>query len=46
MWKTQAWMGVILKWSFKEWDGGMDRTSLAEDRGMWQALVKDLVASQ
>jgi hypothetical protein len=30
---------IILKWIFKEWDGGMDRIDLALDTDRWPALV-------
>jgi hypothetical protein len=30
---------TILKWIFKEWDGGMDWIELAQYRDMWRALV-------
>jgi hypothetical protein len=30
---------IILKWTFKQWDGGMDWIGVAEDRDRWRALV-------
>jgi hypothetical protein len=30
---------IILKWSFKKWDGGMDGIDVPQDRDGWQALV-------
>jgi hypothetical protein len=29
---------IILKWIFKEWDGGMDWFELAQDRDRWRNL--------
>jgi hypothetical protein len=29
---------IILKWTFKKWDGGMDWIELAQDRDRWWAL--------
>jgi hypothetical protein len=31
---------MILKWIFKQWDGGMEWIVLALDRDRWQALFK------
>jgi hypothetical protein len=31
--------GIIYKWVFEQWDGGMDWIDLAEDRDRWRALV-------
>jgi hypothetical protein len=31
--------GIILKWTFEKWDGGMDWLDLAEDRARWLAVV-------
>jgi hypothetical protein len=30
---------IILKWLFKQWDGGMDWIELAEDTERWRAVV-------
>jgi hypothetical protein len=30
---------IILKWIFKQWDGGMDWIELAQDRERWRVLV-------
>jgi len=30
---------MILKWLFKNWDGGMDWIGLAQKRGGWRAVV-------
>jgi len=30
---------IILRWSFRTWDGGIDWIDLAEDRGRWRAHV-------
>ena len=30
---------IILKWVFKNWDGGMDWINLAQERDRWWALV-------
>jgi hypothetical protein len=31
--------GIILKWLFKKWDGGMDWIELTQDRDRLRALV-------
>jgi hypothetical protein len=31
--------GIILKWIFKKWNGGMDWIDMAQDRNRWRALV-------
>jgi hypothetical protein len=30
---------IVLKWSFKKWDWGMDCIYLAGDKDTWQAVV-------
>jgi hypothetical protein len=30
---------IILKWTFRKWDGGMDWIDLAQDRDICRALV-------
>jgi hypothetical protein len=30
---------IILKWTFKKWDGGMDWIDMVQDRDRWRALV-------
>jgi hypothetical protein len=30
---------IILKWSFKKWDGGIEWIELARDRDRWRAVV-------
>jgi hypothetical protein len=32
--------GIILKWTFKKWDKGMDWIDMAQDRNWWRALVR------
>jgi hypothetical protein len=31
--------GIILRWMFRKWDGGMDWIGLAQDRDRWRVLV-------
>jgi hypothetical protein len=31
--------GIILRWIFKKWDGGVDWIDLAQNRNGWRALV-------
>jgi hypothetical protein len=31
--------GIILKWIFTQWDGGMDWNDMAQDRDRWRPLV-------
>jgi hypothetical protein len=28
--------GIILRWIFRKWDGGMDGVGLAQDRNRWR----------
>jgi hypothetical protein len=30
---------IILKWIFEKWNGGMDYTILAQDKGRWWAIL-------
>jgi len=30
---------IILRWSFRKWDGAMDWIDLAQDRDRWRTLV-------
>jgi hypothetical protein len=34
---------IILKWIFKQWDGGMDWIDLAQGRGRWWAVVNTVM---
>jgi hypothetical protein len=31
----------ILKWTLKEWDGGMDCVYMVQERNRWQAVVNN-----
>jgi hypothetical protein len=37
---------IILKWTFKKWDGGMDWIGLALDRDKWRAAVNAVMNLQ
>jgi hypothetical protein len=37
---------IILKWIFKEWNGGIDRIYLAQDRDVWRAVVNTVMNLQ
>jgi hypothetical protein len=39
-------MGIILKWSFEKWDGGMDWIDLAQDWNRWRAVVSVVMSLQ
>jgi len=34
---------IILRWSFKKWDGGMEWIDLALDRNRWLGLVNSVM---
>ena len=34
---------IVLRWTFRKWDGGMDWIDLAEYRDRWRALVNALM---
>jgi hypothetical protein len=55
VWKPESrdhWQGpgldgkIILKWIFRRWDGGMDWLDLAQNRGGWWAVVKEVMNFQ
>jgi hypothetical protein len=33
--------GIILKYIFKKWDGGMDWIDMVQDRNRWRAVVNN-----
>jgi hypothetical protein len=37
---------IILKRSFEQWNGGMDRTDLAQDMDRWRAVVNAVMNLQ
>ena len=34
---------IILRWSFKKWDGGMDWIDMAQVRKMWPSLINAVI---
>jgi hypothetical protein len=36
-------MGIILRWIFRKWGGGMDWIYLAQYRDRWQALLNSVM---
>ena len=30
---------IILRWTYRKWEGAMDRIDLAQNRDRWQGLV-------
>jgi hypothetical protein len=36
---------IILKWTFKKWDGGLDWIDMAQNRDRWWALVNAVMNS-
>ena len=35
---------MILKWTLRKWDEGMDWTGLAQDRDRWHALANTVIS--
>jgi hypothetical protein len=36
-------MGIILRWIFRKWEGGIDWINLAQDKNRWRALVNSVM---
>jgi len=43
VWKTVHCGKIILRWSLRKWDGGMDWIDLVQNRDRWWALVNTVM---